>query len=193
MVLINAGKVERMAVDESARKEYEGKITAALSQTGLGNAASGDAISQLFKSMTTRSSSVKTAGINLYDNGVGKALNSFFAVVDKSLASQKERIKKKAEKKKTEKKKEEKKAAKKKAEERLTEKAEEKKAAKAEQEARFLERGDAAGSGEDLVVVTASSWDELARKVDDVMMDAMSDQVFTEEELKVGQHIDLYS
>ena len=84
VVLIDEDKIERMATDESYRKQYEGIIA---------NAASG--MSQLSKSLSGNSS-VKGYGMKVNGNGTA----SFFAVIDKSLAAQRKRIEKKAQEKK---------------------------------------------------------------------------------------------
>ncbi len=100
---------------------------------------------------------------------------SFFAVVDKSLAAQKKRIEKKASQKQ-----EEKKAAKKAAEE----KAAEKKKAEKEFEQDWNE--------EDTITVTASSIEELMKKINDAIYLGRSDYVRTEQETWVGGHLDFY-
>ena len=117
---------------------------------------------------------VKSYGMKVNDGG----LTSFFAVVDKSLAAQKKRIAKSAEKKKAEKKKAAKDAAEKRAEARRAERAEEKKHMEADG---------------NTMTVTASSWEELLRKVDDIIYEGMSDLARTEEELARGQHFDFRS
>ena len=81
VVLIDEEKIERMAEDETYRKQYEGIIA---------NAASG--MSQLAKSISTTGAKVKGFGMQVKDNG----LVSFFAVLEKSSAAQKTRIEKKA-------------------------------------------------------------------------------------------------
>ena len=101
-----------------------------------------------------------------------KGLASFFAVVDKSLAAQKKRIEKKAQEKKENARKDTKKAAK-----------------KAQEEA-LEERLTGKAGEEDLVTVTASSMEELLRKINDVIYDSMSDYAQTNEEKMVGQHFD---
>lgn len=106
VVLIDEEKIERMAEDETYRKQYEGIIA---------NAASG--MSQLAKSISTTGAKVKGFGMQIKDNG----LVSFFAVLEKSSAAQKARIEKKAAEKKEAKKTEEKRAEKKKREEQLKE------------------------------------------------------------------------
>lgn len=158
VVLIDEEKIERMAEDENFRAQYEGI---------LDRAASG--VQQLKASLGNRSD-VKSYGVKINDGGT----MSFFAVVDKSMKAQKERIQKKA------------------AEKKEAKKAEEKKAAKKEQQEKLEKlRTDRADEDEDLVTVTASSLDELLRKVDDAIYAGMSDHVRTEEEKLVGQSFDL--
>lgn len=84
-VLIDEDKIERMAEDENYRKQYEGIIA---------NAASG--LSQLGQSIAATGANVKGYGMQVNDGGTA----SFFAVLKKSGAAQKERIAKKAEQKK---------------------------------------------------------------------------------------------
>ena len=116
VVLIDEEKIERMAVDEQFRKQYENVIASAQQklpqlQQALGN-----------------SSNVKGFGMQVNDNGA----TSFFAVMQQSFDEQADRIEelraKKAEEKKALRKKEEKKAR----EEKLEEKREEKRAQRKE-------------------------------------------------------------
>lgn len=130
--------------------------------------SAGTKLPQLRQSLGSNSSLVKGFGMEINQKG----LASFFAVVDKSLAAQKKRIEKKAQEKKETAKKDAKKAAKKAEEEKWEEK-----------------RAEKAGEG-DLVTVTASSIEELLRKINDVVYDSMSDYVQTDEEKTVGQHFD---
>lgn len=167
VVLINEEKLERMAEDEKYRRQYEGIIASSQSQ-----------LASMKKSL---GSNVKAYGIQVDDKG----LASYFAVVDKSLSAQRARISKKAAEKKAAKKAEEKKAAKKEQEERLKNK----KAENAEKTDK-ADKADKTSREEDLEVVTASSVSELVNKVNDITMAAMSDQAITEEERKLGQHID---
>lgn len=88
---------------------------------------------------------------------------SYFAVLDKANEAQKERIEKGREEKQAE-------AAK-----------NEKKAEKAEQTKR----------SEKTTTVTASSMDELIKKLQDTLYEAKADTVMTEQEKMVGQHFDL--
>ena len=159
VVLIDDEKLEKMAEDETFRAQYEGIIRSASSQ-----------LNQLKKSVGSNSS-VKGFGMQVNDNGTA----SFFAVVDKSLAAQKERIAKKSAEKKENARKEAKKAEKEKQAEALEEK---------------RNPDKAKGSEDDYVTVTASSIDELKKKVDNVLYAAWSDYVRTDEEKMWGQNID---
>ena len=158
VVLIDEDKIEKMAEDEKYRKQYEGIINNAR-----------NSLEELSKKLSASGANVKGYGITINDHGMA----SFFAVVDKSLAAQKERIEKNAADKKDAKKAEEKKAAKEKQQERL--------------------KGDKSSqthNKEDLVTVTANSINELMKKINDVNMAAMSDWAKTDEEKQLGQSID---
>lgn len=163
VVLIDEDKIERMASDESYRRQYEGIIA---------NAASG--MSQLSKSLSNNSS-VKGYGMQVNSNGTA----SFFAVIDKSLAAQRKRIAQKAQDKKEAKKAEEKKAKKKEQQEKL-------------EESWKKDSGKTGNirKGADEVTVTASSIEELLKKISDVTFASMSDYAQTEEEKKIGQSFD---
>lgn len=157
VVLIDEDKIERMASDENYRKQYEGIIA---------NAASG--ISQLASSLSATGTSVKGFGMQVNDNGTA----SYFAVLEKSSAAQKERIEKKAVEKK-----EAKKAEKKKNEERL--------------EKKRKETGDVDDTDDtETVTVTASSIEELLEKIKDQEQLFLSDTVKTPQEKNVGQNVD---
>lgn len=161
VVLIDEDKIERMAEDENYRKKYEGIISGATSQ-----------MQQLKSSLTASGAKVKGYGMQVNDGGN----TSFFAVIDKSLQAQKKRIEKKAQQRAEDKKKAQKEEKEKRAEK-----------AKAEKE------GKADGPGkpkEDLVTVTASSIDELLNKINDTMFAAMSDNMETEAEKRVGHNFD---
>lgn len=163
VVLIDEDKIERMAEDESYRKQYEGIIA---------NAASG--VSQLGKKLAA-TPGVKGYGMQVNSNGTA----SFFAVIDKSLAAQRKRIEKKAQEKKEEKKIQEKKAQKEEQQERLE-----------ASRTKGSNKSENIKAEEDLVTVTASSMEELLKKIDDVMFESLSDYAQTEEEKKVGQSFD---
>ena len=164
VVLIDEEKIERMAVDEKYRKQYEAIISGAKNQ-----------LAQLKDSLGANAAGVKTYGMQVNDGGTA----SFFAVVDKSLAAQRERIEKRAAEKKADQK-ESKKAA--------AEKSAEKKKAEREKEAERLE----SWNDEDVVTVTASSVEELIQKINDTISMGMSDYVRTREESYVGGHVDFY-
>lgn len=158
VVLIDEEKIERMAADETYRAQYEGI---------LNRAASG--VQQMKASLGNRAN-VKSYGVKINDGGT----MSFFAVVDKSMKAQRERMEKKA------------------AEKKEAKKAEAKKAAKEEKQEKLEQlRAERADEDEELVTVTASSLDELLRKVDDVIFAGMSDRIQTDEEKLVGQSFDL--
>lgn len=160
VVLIDEEKIERMATDTKYRKQYEGIISGATNQ-----------LAQLKNSLTASGNKVKTYGMQVKDGG----LTSFFAVLDKSSKAQKERIAKKTAKKQEERKK----AKKKEQEERL----EEIRTGKSDKTAQ-------SGEEEDTIMITASSMEELLRKIEDYTLGEMSDYAETEEESKLGQHID---
>lgn len=113
VVLINEDKIERMATDESYRKQYEGIISAAKTQ-----------LPQLKQSLAASGANVQGYGIKVNDNGTA----SFFAIMGKSMDEQREKLAEKRAEKKAEAKAEAKKAEAKKAEQ----KREEKRAEKAE-------------------------------------------------------------
>lgn len=145
IVLISESEVEAMATDEATRAKNEQLITDAKAQMpGL--------VDQLKESGVE----VKSFGMELNSDGTV----SYFAVVDKSLAAQKERIEKNREEKQLEASKNEKKA------------------------------DDARGKG-NLTTVSASSMEELIKKLQDTMYEAKADSILTEQEKMVGQHFDL--
>lgn len=104
-VLIDTDKIEQMAEDEKYRDLIEGTIS---------RASSG--ISKLATKLQSSSSKVTAYGMTIDKNGMA----SFFAVVDKALAKQKERIEKKKIENKEEKKAKEKKAEKEEKQEKVT-------------------------------------------------------------------------
>ena len=159
VVLIDEEKIERMAEDEEYRKKYEGII---------GNAASN--LSSLKDSISASNANVKAYGVQINDNGTA----SYFAVIDKSLSAQKERIEKKA------------------AEKKEAHKAEKKKKAKEDYEEKLKNKDGRSSKTEskDTVTVTASSVEELVKKLDELKYEEMSDNVRTQVEMMVGQHFD---
>lgn len=160
VVLIDEEKIERMATDEKYRKQYEGIIA---------NAASG--LSQLSTKLSSTGANVKGYGMQVNDNGVA----TYFAVLEKSSTAQKERIEKKA------------------AQKKEAARAEKKKAEKKEQEER-LKRSDKEKTSvkgrDDTVTITASSIDELLRKIQDQSQMFLSDVTQSSTEKQVGQRFD---
>ena len=165
MVLVDEATIEKLAADEEYRTQYEGIIENGVKQL--------DSMQNQFGNVA---SNVKTFGIRVNNDGT----TSYFAVVDKSLAAQKERIQKNAEKKTEAKEAAEKKAAEKKAEEK---KAEEKKAEEADKTSKT-------SKSENLETVCASSFEELLKKIQNTIYAGMSDNVQTEQEKMVGQNFD---
>ncbi len=157
-VLIDEEKIERMATDENFRRQYEAILNNAASQ-----------VSQLAKKLTATGAKVKGYGMQVDDGGNA----SFFAVIDKSLALQRERIEKRAVEKKEEKRAEEKKAAREAAEERLHDR----------KTGHTEER-------EDEVIISASSAEELVQRVNDWMFADRSNRVWTEYERGLGRSVD---
>ena len=152
IVLISEDEVEQMATDESVRTKNEQLIADAKTQMP-------DLLAQLKESGVE----AKSIGMEFNDDGTA----SYFAVLDKSAAAQKERIENKVEEKRAEKKADAKEAAEEKAETRR------------------------AGRKEDLTTVTASSMEELIRKIKDTMYMAKADTVMTPQEKMVGQSFDI--
>ena len=176
VVLIDEDKIERMAEDENYRKQYEAIIA---------NAASG--MSQLGSSIAATGASVKGYGMQVNDNGTA----TYFAVLEKSSAAQKERI--------------EKKAAKKKAEEKLEQfkieydekerikKSHDKAEKISDKEVDTVDKEDADGkinSASDTVIITASSIEELLSKIQNESQKYLSDNILSEKEKNVGQGFD---
>ncbi len=159
VVLIDEEKIERMAEDENYRKQYESIIKNAATK-----------LPELQSSLGKAASNVKTFGMKVNDNGTA----SYFAVVDKSLASQRDRIEKNAAKKKEAQKTADKKAVKKAAEEKLDKK-----------------RLEGKEQDEDTVMVEATTIDELIEKINQALY-GDGNRVRTEEERALGQHIDFW-
>ena len=149
LVLIDSDKIERMAEDEEYRKKYEGILNNATSQMQL-----------MKQNLGANAGKVSSFGMTFDDHGNA----SFFAVVDKSLAKQRERI-----------------------------------ATRKEENAaeRRMESAKAEESGEawrldktNKVTVTASSWDELRRLIDQVVESDMGGVMMSAAERNVGQNFD---
>ncbi len=154
LVLIDDEKIEKMASDEQYRKKYEGILNNATNQ-----------FAQMKEQLGSNADSVKAYGMKFDDNGNA----SFFAVIDKSLAAQKERIQQNHDK-----------------------KAAEKKAADKKAEQKEKQDGVRAKHGrpEDMVTVEASSWDELLQKINETVAMSRSDMVQSQAETYVGQQFD---
>ena len=165
MVLIDADKIEKMAEDENYRKKYEDII---------GNA--GTQLDQMKDTLGSLVGNVNTYGIKVDDNGN----TSFFAVVDKSLSAQKERIEEKAKQKAADRKENQAKVEK----ERLE---------KARQEKKTGAAGTDKTKGADkkgMETISAASVEELAKKLQNRYYENLSDQVRTEQEQQMGTQID---
>lgn len=171
IVLIDSDKIEKMAEDEEYRAKYEGILSNATSQ-----------LSQMKDSLGSKADSVSSFGMTFDDNGNA----SFFAVVDKSLAAQKERIADKKEAAVEEKKKAQKKTQEKRAEERKADRADKNKKMDSADKTNSKEKS----SDADKVTVSASSWEELLKKIDNVIYESRADSVLTKEEKAVGQSFD---
>lgn len=161
VVLIDEEKIERMAVDEQYRKQYEGIISGATTQ-----------LSQLKSQLMQTGANVKGYGMQVNDGGTVQ----LFAVMKKSTVQQKTRLEKKHEKAKAEKKAEEKKTQKKEKEEKLK-----------NHDAKNIMK---AAEDEETVTVTAGSIEELLMKVDDFMQNEKLNATQTQEETMLGQHVD---
>ena len=160
-VLISEDEVEQMATDKDVRAKNEKLISDAKAQMP-------DLLEQLKKS----GAEVKSFGMEFNDDGTA----SYFAVVDKSMAAQKERI-----------------------ESNLAEKRAEKKAAAKENAAEEADtkktdtkKSDTKRTNpkEDLTTVTASSMGELIKKLQTMAYEAHTNSVMTPQEKMVGQSFD---
>lgn len=179
VVLIDEDKIERMATDESFRKQYEGVIA---------NATNG--LSQMKAQMASTGANVKGYGMQVNDDGT----SSFFAVLKKSSADQKARIEKKQAEKKAEKKAEAKRAEKKAKEERMEEARANRtdKNSKPDRTDEHANRKDKIDdwNDEDTVTITANSIEELMQKIGDFAQTDLANSVQTDAEKMLGQHID---
>lgn len=154
LVLIDDEKIEKMAADEEYRKKYEGILNNATTQ-----------FSQMKEQLGNNANNVKAYGMKFDDNGNA----SFFAVVDKSLSAQRERIQQKHDQKLADKKAVDKKAEQKEFQDKIQKKH---------------------GRPEDMVTVEASSWDELLSKINETIAMGRSDMVQSQAETYVGQQFD---
>ena len=131
------------------------------------NAASD--LSQLKSQIKSSGQSQNVVGYGMKVNDGGTA--SFFAVLKKSSADQKARIEKKA------------------VEKKEAKKAEEKNAEKKEKQDK-LKEAQQTSDDDDTITISAGSIEELIKKINDYTFSMKSDNVQTEAELQVGQHID---
>ena len=173
VVLIDEDKIERMAEDENYRRQYEAVIA---------NAGSG--IAQMKSSLEASGTKVKGYGMQVNDGGTA----TYFAVLQKSSDAQKERIEKKREKA-AEKKKAEAKRAQKEAQEKRIKDG---KNQRDEHAAERVNKTDTASDSdwENTVTITASSIEELLKKISDYQQNERMNTVQTTEERMVGGHID---
>lgn len=177
VVLIDEEKLERMAGDESFRKQYEGIIE--MSQSKLAGAKN---------SLASSGAAVKNFGMSVDEDGS----ESFFATVEKAGEQQKKRIERKAAEKKELKAKEKKKAEKEAKEERLKKAKEKNKAEKAEpsEEGEASEEITEPEDNREYVTIEAKSLEELFSKVQDYSFRNASERVMAEEERMLGTHVD---
>lgn len=152
IVLISEDEVEEMAANEDVRTKNEKLIADAKTQ-----------MPELLAQLKDSGTEVKSFGMEFNDDGTA----SYFAVVDKSMAAQKERIENKVEEKRAEKKEAQKESSNAKVED------------------------NRYGRKENLTTVTASSMEELIRKIKDTMYMAKADTVMTAQEKMIGQSFDL--
>lgn len=145
IVLISESELEAMATDEATRTKNEKLISDGLAQ-----------MPSLKEQLEEAGADVKSFGMEFNDDGTV----SYFAVLDKSAAAQKERI-------------------------------ENNRAEKKAEEAKNEKKAQEAQRKEDLTTVTASSIEELIKKIQTTMYEAKADMVMTEQEKMVGQHFDL--
>ena len=160
MAVIEEAIIERLAKDDRYRKKYEGILSGATAQ-----------LQQLKSSVEKSGADVKEYGMQVNDGGT----TSFFAVLRKSSSDQKSRIQKSAEKKKAEKKAAEKKAEKKQEKERLEK----------SKESRTESEDDT-----QTITLTANSVEELMDKIGEYTFVERSNEVRTDREKLMGQHVD---
>ena len=169
VVLIDEEKIERMAVDEDYRKQYEN----AISQGANG-------LNQLKAKLANMGLNVKSCGMNVYDNGA----TSFFATMDQSFKAQNKTAQERLAKKKAAKKADEKKAAKKAEQKKQQEKLEEGRAERREIREEFYEN-----DGDDEVTFTADSIEDLIRQIENAD-NLIRRDIRSSYERQVGQKFD---
>ncbi len=149
IVMISESELEEMAKNEDVRTKNENFISDAMAK-----------MPGIMEELEEAGAEVKSYGMQFNDDGTV----SYFAVLDKAAAAQKERM-----------------------EAIRADKAE---AAKEAKRAEATEARKPARK-EDLTTVTASSLDELIKKIKDTMYEAKSDYVITDREKMVGQKFDM--
>lgn len=169
VVLIDEEKIERMAVDEDYRKQYE----SAISQGANG-------LTQLKSRLANMGLNVKSCGMNVYDNGA----TSFFATMDQSFKAQNKTTQERLAKKKAAKKAEDKKAAKKAEEKKRQEKLEESRTERREIREEFYDN-----DGDDEVTFTADSIDDLISQIENADYLVRRD-IRSSYEKQIGQKFD---
>lgn len=169
VVLIDEEKIERMAVDEDYRKQYE----SAISQGANG-------LTQLKSRLANMGLNVKSCGMNVYDNGA----TSFFATMDQSFKAQNKTAQERLAKKKAAKKAEDKKAAKKAEEKKRQEKLEESRTERREIREEFYDN-----DGDDEVTFTADSIDDLISQIENADYLVRRD-IRSSYEKQIGQKFD---
>ena len=142
-------------------------------------------MSQLGSSIAATGASVKGYGMQVNDNGTA----TYFAVLEKSSAAQKERIEKKAAKKKAEEKAKDKKAQKEAEKERIK-KSHDKAEKISDKEVDIEDADGKINSASDTVIITASSIEELLSKIQNESQKYLSDNILSEKEKNVGQGFD---
>ena len=169
VVLIDEEKIERMAVDEDYRKQYE----SAISQGANG-------LTQLKSRLANMGLNVKSCGMNVYDNGA----TSFFATMDQSFKAQNKTAQERLAKKKAANKAEDKKAAKKAEEKKRQEKLEESRTERREIREEFYDN-----DGDDEVTFTADSIDDLISQIENADYLVRRD-IRSSYEKQIGQKFD---
>ena len=167
VVLIDEEKIERMANDEAFKKKYEGII--AMSQTKLLEAKN---------SLVSSGATVKNFGMQVGSEGK----ISFFATLEKANSATNKYLEKKQAKKKADKAKEKKQAEKEAKNERLEKLREGNKTEKEQREEATKEK--------DYIELWSEDLNDLVNSVAKYAYNYSMNNVFSEEETRVGQNID---
>ena len=148
IVLISESELEEMASNQETRTKNEKIIEDAKSQ-----------MPEMLERLKESGTEIKSFGIEIKDG-----TTSYFAVLDKSAAAQKERIETKLEEKRAEN--------------------------KADAKETAAEKAKLPNKKEDLVTISAGNIEELIKKLQSVSYEIMADQVKTPQEKMVGQSFD---